>query len=125
MVSYRLLMPQDEQQLLSGTKASRNSVRLNMMVAVSFVGLAASLYAILSGAYDERTQKWAFGAVGSIVGLWIKDSQALRCTSKASFHLPHMRPRTGRHRTKVAQADERAPVEWIGVGPPQCKLGIA
>jgi hypothetical protein len=44
-----------------------------MMVVVSIVVLAASLYVILSGNYDDGTQKWSFGAVGSIVGFWIKD----------------------------------------------------
>lgn len=31
---------------------------------------AAALYVILSGRYDLETQKWAFGAVGTVAG-WV------------------------------------------------------
>src|SRR5437660_3112427 len=41
-------------------------------IIVSLAVLATSLYIILSGRYDEGTQKWAFGTTGSIVGFWAK-----------------------------------------------------
>jgi len=47
-------------------------VRQFMIVAVSVCVLAASLYIILSRAYDDSAQKWAYGAVGMIVGHWFK-----------------------------------------------------
>ena len=45
-----------------------------MIIIVSVAVLTASLYVILSGRYDEGTQKWAFGTVGAIVGFWLKPS---------------------------------------------------
>ena len=47
-------------------------VRQFMIVTVSIVVLAASLYIILSRAYDESAQKWAYGAVGLVTGHWLK-----------------------------------------------------
>ena len=34
--------------------------------------LLASLWIILSNRYDEDVQKWAFGAMGSILGFWLR-----------------------------------------------------
>jgi hypothetical protein len=47
-----------------------------MMVVVTIVVLAAALYVILSRAYDAGAQKWAFGAIGTIVGFWLKAEKA-------------------------------------------------
>lgn len=47
-------------------------VRVAMMVLVSFVVLASSLYTILSGTYPDATQKWAYGSVGTVLGFWFK-----------------------------------------------------
>jgi len=35
---------------------------------ITLVVLLAVLFVILSGCYDESTQKWAFGIVGMILG---------------------------------------------------------
>lgn len=37
----------------------------------SLIFCAAGLYVILSNKYSEETQKWAFGIIGVIVGVWI------------------------------------------------------
>lgn len=46
--------------------------RIFMEIVVSLTVLASALYIILSGNFDEGSQKWAFGAVGSIIGYWLK-----------------------------------------------------
>ncbi len=43
-----------------------------IMVIVTLAVLASSLYIILSETYDEGSQKWAYGMVGSIVGFWLR-----------------------------------------------------
>ncbi|WP_421724128.1 hypothetical protein [Bauldia sp.] len=43
-----------------------------MTIVVSVVVLGAALYVILSAAYAEDTAKWAYGAVGTVVGFWLK-----------------------------------------------------
>ena len=47
------------------------SVERVMSVVVSLVLLAGALYVVLSGTYDQDTQKWAMGIVGMIVGFWL------------------------------------------------------
>ncbi len=47
-----------------------------MMVVVSLLVLGSALYVILSQAYEDATQKWAFGAVGSIIGFWLRAEEA-------------------------------------------------
>ena len=42
-----------------------------MQVLISVVVLGSALYVILSKKYPDATQKWAFGAVGMIVGFWL------------------------------------------------------
>jgi hypothetical protein len=42
-----------------------------MPVLISFVLLFAAVWVILSGRYSDATQKWAFGAAGSILGYWL------------------------------------------------------
>jgi hypothetical protein len=49
-------------------------VRDVMMVVISVIVLGSSLFVILSKRYDDATQKWAFGAVGTIIGFWLKTS---------------------------------------------------
>lgn len=46
-----------------------------MMVLVSVAVLCSSLFIILSGRYDDASQKWAYGSVGSIVGFWCRRSR--------------------------------------------------
>lgn len=43
-----------------------------MPVVVSIAVLASALWVILLGKYTADAQKWAFGAVGLIVGFWLK-----------------------------------------------------
>jgi hypothetical protein len=44
-----------------------------MAVLVTFMVLCAALYVILSpDLYADASQKWAFGAVGTVVGFWFK-----------------------------------------------------
>jgi hypothetical protein len=47
-------------------------VRDVMIVVISVIVLGCSLFVILSKRYDDATQKWAFGAVGTIIGFWLK-----------------------------------------------------
>ena len=47
-------------------------VSLWMRVLVSVVILGAALYIILSQRFQGDQQKWAFGAVGTVLGFWLK-----------------------------------------------------
>jgi len=46
-----------------------------MMVFVSVAVLCSALFVILSGRYDDASQKWAFGSVGTIIGFWCRRSR--------------------------------------------------
>ena len=46
--------------------------RTIMMVVVSIVVLASSLYIILSRKYEDDAEKFAYGAIGTIMGYWLK-----------------------------------------------------
>lgn len=39
---------------------------------LSAVVLTASLWVILSGQYPDATSKWAFGALGLVIGYWLR-----------------------------------------------------
>jgi hypothetical protein len=41
-------------------------------IIVAFLVLLSALFIILSGHYHETEQKWAYGAVGTIVGLILR-----------------------------------------------------
>jgi len=43
-----------------------------MPIVVSLAVLGSALYVILSGSYSEAEQKWASGAIGTILGYWLK-----------------------------------------------------
>jgi hypothetical protein len=47
-------------------------VRLIMQVGISIVILAAGLWVILTDRYSVDAQRWAAGAVGTVVGYWLK-----------------------------------------------------
>ena len=47
-------------------------IKLYVIVAISGLMLAASLFIILSNAYPESHSKWAFGMVGLIIGYWLR-----------------------------------------------------
>lgn len=46
-------------------------VHLGMQVLLSLVLVAGALFVILSGKYDDATQKWAYGIVGTVIGYWL------------------------------------------------------
>ena len=43
-----------------------------MAAVISFAVLGAALYIILSRTFSDSEQKWAFGAIGTIMGYWLK-----------------------------------------------------
>ena len=49
-----------------------SSVRLVMQIAISTVVLAAGLWVILSGHYAADAERWAAGAIGTVMGYWLK-----------------------------------------------------
>lgn len=49
-----------------------DSLRRWMMGLVTAVVLGVSLFVILKKDQDEGSKKWAFGAVGTIMGFWLK-----------------------------------------------------
>ena len=49
-------------------------VRDVTMVIISRIVLGTALFVILSKRYDDATQKWTFGAEGTISGFWLKTS---------------------------------------------------
>lgn len=78
LVTYRLLR-RKERRVAPGrgrpeavAGPARVNVKTIMMVVVSILVLGSSLFIILSGQYDNENQKWAFGAVGTIVGFWLR-----------------------------------------------------
>ena len=44
--------------------------RVGMAVFVSLIVLGSAVYIVLSKDYSEPSEKWAFGAIGTIVGFW-------------------------------------------------------
>lgn len=48
------------------------SMNTYMQMAVSVIVLAAALYVILSASYEDSYAKWAFTAVGTIMGFWLR-----------------------------------------------------
>jgi hypothetical protein len=53
-------------------KASGLDGSMFMRIAVSLLVLGAALFIILSKQYDSDQQKWAFGAIGTVLGYWLK-----------------------------------------------------
>ena len=78
LLGYRLLGKKGKEAPVSGgplgTPAAPMLVNIKsvMMLLVSKIALGSCLYVILSGQYDEGSQKWAFGIVGSIMGFWLR-----------------------------------------------------
>lgn len=46
--------------------------RLTVATIISGLVLLAALYIILAGKTSSESEKWAFGAVGTIIGYWLK-----------------------------------------------------
>jgi len=57
--------------LAGGTAAVDNPAAAWMAVGISIVVLGAGLYVILSKKYSDEVQRWAFGAIGLVVGYWL------------------------------------------------------
>jgi hypothetical protein len=55
----------------AGTDISRKV----MAIIVSLVVLASSLWVVLSGKYGDAPQKWGFGAIGTILGFWLRSEK--------------------------------------------------
>jgi hypothetical protein len=51
---------------------ARISFEAYMSALISLMLLGGALYVILSGSYDQETQKWAFGIIGLIAGVWLR-----------------------------------------------------
>lgn len=47
-------------------------VQVWMTVAVTAVVLVSALYIVLSGHYGQDSLKWAYGAIGTVIGYWLK-----------------------------------------------------
>ena len=62
-------------RLLGSASALPRGAEVWMPVLISLVLLAAAVWVILSGRYGDATQKWAFGAAGSILGYWLNTGQ--------------------------------------------------
>ncbi|MEJ8858629.1 hypothetical protein WKW79_28930 [Variovorax robiniae] len=43
-----------------------------MPALVNLVVLFAALYVVLASVYGDSEQKWAYGAIGTIVGFWLR-----------------------------------------------------
>jgi hypothetical protein len=52
--------------------AGGDRLQRRMQVVVSLVVLAAGVWVILSGRYAADAQHWASGAIGTVVGYWLK-----------------------------------------------------
>ena len=65
-----LLLPRPRRGL--GAVRQSDSIRPGMQIITSGVILASGLWVILSGRYDADAQRWASGAIGTVVGYWLK-----------------------------------------------------
>ena len=62
----------DPNEDLSPSMTPSEVVDLIMPIVVTLAVLGCALYVIISKAYPEANQKWAFGAIGTILGFWLK-----------------------------------------------------
>jgi hypothetical protein len=46
--------------------------RAMMQVAISAIVLGAGLWVILSAQYSHESERWASGAIGTVMGYWLK-----------------------------------------------------
>lgn len=79
LFAYRFMSSEGTSFGFNGINQSRNvslpPTRTLMSVFVSVAILVSALYIILSKNYDGASEKWAFGAIGMIVGFWLKDGK--------------------------------------------------
>ncbi len=52
--------------------ASLEFIRLLIRGVISAIVLVAGLYVVLSGSYPDATTKWAIGAMGVVIGYWLR-----------------------------------------------------
>jgi ABC-type nickel/cobalt efflux system permease component RcnA len=57
---------------LSSHKDETDKVQMRMALGVTVVIGTAALFVILSKLYDPDSLKWAYGALGTIIGYWLK-----------------------------------------------------
>ena len=50
----------------------QSRIRLIMQPLVSLTILVAALYIILSDRFSPQDKHWAYGAVGTVIGFWLK-----------------------------------------------------
>ena len=61
----------DARRPAARTRAAGDA-RAVMQIAVSIVMLATGLWVMLSGHYGTEAMHWASGAIGTVVGYWLK-----------------------------------------------------
>ena len=75
IVTYRLSGHLTADRIVKTSGDTANAWwRPTMMILVSLLVLAAALWVIVKPGYDDGVKKWAFGAVGLIVGFWLKSA---------------------------------------------------
>ncbi|RKX71612.1 hypothetical protein DRP53_00995 [candidate division WOR-3 bacterium] len=60
-------------RLFSRGKGPPPEVKVWVSIIITFIILGVGLYVILAPDFDQSVKKWAFGAVGAIIGYWLKD----------------------------------------------------
>lgn len=60
--------------VLRASQQSRRT-RHRLSLAVSVFVLLAALYVVISHHYGQAQQKWAYAAVGAILGFWLKPEE--------------------------------------------------
>jgi hypothetical protein len=55
-----------------GATRGRANARLVMQIVISLIVLGAGLWVILSGHYTPDSERWASGAIGTVMGYWLK-----------------------------------------------------
>jgi hypothetical protein len=49
-----------------------NRIRFYFSIVITLAILISSLLVILQGSYPDSTEKWAYGAIGTVSGYWLK-----------------------------------------------------
>lgn len=71
-VDYQLLIPMAGIIKRKNEPFTKVHVRIAVMVIVSIVILAGSLYTILVRTFPDVNQNWAYDSIGTILGFWHK-----------------------------------------------------
>lgn len=61
-----------DKRIAYARRAKKANPRAWMGCAVSLIVLGCALFVVLSDHYDGSIQKWAFGAIGTILTWWLK-----------------------------------------------------